>query len=95
VRKRKLSDLLATCTKEEFRDMAVPDPDAGYAFAISQIGKPYDVWGVIGLGLHRDWQSDDAWWCSEFAEAVLAAAGRSRFEHYAHRVTQQHSYMVR
>ena len=31
----------------------------------SQIGKPYDKTGALGLGLHRDWQEDDAWWCSE------------------------------
>lgn len=95
VRQRSLSQLLDICSKYEFRDLTVPDPEAGYAFARSQLGKPYDWTGVIGLGLHRDWQTDDAWWCSEFVEAVLAAAGRPRFENYVQRVTQQHSWMVR
>lgn len=33
--------------------------------ADSQIGKPYDLVGAIGLGLQRDWSAQHKWWCSE------------------------------
>lgn len=91
---RPLADVLDTASKFDYRDIACPNPDGAYAFARSQLGKPYDVMGAIGLGLHRDWQRDDAWWCSEFVEAAIAAAGRVRFVNYPRRVTQQHSWMV-
>lgn len=94
VRLRPLADVLAVSSQYKFRDIEVPDPAAGYAFARSQIGKPYDWSGALGLGLHRDWQTEDAWWCSELSEAVLAAAGRCRFVNNPRRVTQQHSWMV-
>jgi uncharacterized protein YycO len=38
-------------------------------YAISQIGKPYDKSGILNFGLHRNWQSDDSWFCSELVEA--------------------------
>lgn len=51
------------------------DAQAVIAAAASQLGKPYDYTAIVGLGLHRDWQEDDAWFCSElvawsFAQAV-------------------------
>lgn len=32
---------------------------------LPQIGKPYDYIGALGLGIHRNWQDDDKWICSE------------------------------
>lgn len=32
---------------------------------MSQIGKKYDYLGALGIGLHRNWQSEDKWICSE------------------------------
>lgn len=72
----------------------VPDPIAVIAWARSQRGKPYDLWGAVGLGLHRDWQADDAWWCSEYVEMALAHGGRPRFRAGLSRVTPEHSWMV-
>lgn len=48
---------------------------AALAWANGQQGKPYDLAGAIGIGLHRDWQRDDAWFCSEFIAAMLRAGG--------------------
>ena len=31
------------------------------AAARSQVGKPYDLWGVLGLGFKREWQDDESW----------------------------------
>jgi uncharacterized protein YycO len=40
-------------------------------FAYRQIGKPYDYSALIGLGIHRDWHSADAWFCSELVAAAF------------------------
>lgn len=72
----------------------VPNPAAVYRFAEQQVGRPYDTWGVLGLGLRREWDDPESWWCSELIEAALAAGGRQRFATHAHRVTPQHSWMV-
>jgi len=36
-----------------------------YKALITQIGKPYDWRGVLGVAFHRDWQKSDSWFCSE------------------------------
>ena len=41
----------------------------------SQEGKPYDWAGVIGLGLHRNWEDDDKWFCSELMAWAFKQAG--------------------
>jgi hypothetical protein len=95
VARRPLGDLTRVASKMAFRVIEVLDPSACYDFARSQIGKPYDTWGVAGIGLHRNWQSEDSWFCSEFFEACLAAGGNKRFINQIHRVTTQHSWMVK
>lgn len=95
VARRSLSQLLADASKFEIKTIECPDPKAAFDFARDQLGKPYDTWGALGVGLHRDWQADDAWFCSEFFEAMAAAGGNRRFVNNANRVTPQHSWMVR
>ncbi len=79
----------------EFKDIPLPDDEAAYTFARAQLGKPYDWWGVIGIALHRKWQDDTDWFCSELVEAAAAAGGRQRFINDTWRVNPQHSWMVR
>lgn len=43
--------------------------------ALSQEGKPYDWEGVLGYALRRDWQEDDAWFCSELVAWAFQADG--------------------
>lgn len=67
-----------------------PNPKAGDAFIGANEGKPYDLMGAIGLGLHREWEKPDAWWCSEYAAALLKAEGLQLFRDGSmRRVTQQ------
>lgn len=33
--------------------------------ALSQIGKPYDFMGALGIGLNRRWHDENKWFCSE------------------------------
>lgn len=47
-----------------------------YAFVESQIGKPYDLWAILAyFWPSRDWQSFDAWYCSELLGTGLAECG--------------------
>ncbi len=45
------------------------------AVAMTQIGKPYDFRGCLGIGLHRDWQDEGYWFCSELVTWVCLKAG--------------------
>ena len=50
--------------------------DIFYAFIESQIGKPYDLWAILAyFWPSRDWQSFDAWYCSELLGTGLAECG--------------------
>ncbi|WP_197329516.1 YiiX/YebB-like N1pC/P60 family cysteine hydrolase [Ralstonia syzygii] len=65
------------------------------AAAASQIGLPYDYSAVLGIGLHRDWQEEDAWFCSELIAWAFQQAGVPLFRaDCIRRVTPQHLYML-
>lgn len=64
-------------------------------WARSQLGKPYDWFGVAGLGLHRDWERDGMWWCSEFVAKALKEGGHSPYRcEVMNRITPQHLFML-
>ncbi len=76
-------------------ELPSPDPAAVIAAAASQIGKPYDYTAILGLGLRRDWQQDDAWFCSELVAWAFDAAGHPLFRPDSlRRVTPQHLWML-
>lgn len=61
----------------------------------SQLGKPYDLLGVLGLGWHRNWQEEDAWWCSELPAWAAAKIGAPLFRAEAvHRIVPQHWWLL-
>lgn len=60
-------------------DAPQPVADAYYAFLMDQIGKPYDMTGIVGFAFGRDWRNPAAWFCSELAAAGLEECGY--FEH--------------
>lgn len=63
--------------------------------AASQLGKPYDYTAILGLGLHRDWQDDDSWFCSELVAWAFQQAGEPLFRpEVMRRVTPQHLWML-
>lgn len=71
------------------------DPQAVIAAAASQIGKPYDFTAIIGLGLHRDWQQEDSWFCSELVAWAFEKVGDPLFRaDCLRRVTPQHLWML-
>lgn len=91
---RRIDAVLGRASQYAFKDVECPDPVAAWDWCTSQIGKPYDVSGVLGIALHRDWQKEDAFFCSELFELALKAGGRQRFIGKVHRVTPEHSWMV-
>lgn len=69
--------------------------DKAVEFAHGQVGKPYDFRGVLGLGIHRDWEEDDSWWCSEFVGKALLEGGFIPYRVEAiRRLTPQHLWML-
>lgn len=65
------------------------------AAARTQLGKPYDYTGVLGIGLHREWQQDDSWFCSELVAWAFAQGGDALFRtESVRRVTPEDLWML-
>lgn len=65
------------------------------AYAMQQIGKPYDWLGVIGIGLKMDLQHNDKWSCAELVYAIMAMGGLKPYDlKYHARITPQHLLML-
>lgn len=94
VRELPYTDFIADKSKYSVKNIDVPSDALAISWARSQIGKPYDWSGAIGLAIHREWQEDGSWFCSEFVEGACMAGCRNRFVFNAWRVTPQHSWMV-
>lgn len=92
VRVRPLADLLAASSKHRIVEMP-GDPYKVITAARSQIGKPYDWLGVLGIGLHRNWQADDSWFCSELVAWAFEAAGSPLFRAPHWRITPQDLFL--
>lgn len=63
-------------TRELIVEIPVPQAEEQifYDFLHSQVGKPYDLTGVIGLAVGRNWREPDSWFCSELIAAGLEHA---------------------
>lgn len=95
VRERPLAEAIAEASHWRIDRLACVDPVQAIRAARSQIGKPYDYLGVLGLGLHRDWHDDDAWWCSELVAWAIEQTGTRLFRaERVRRVTQEHLWML-
>lgn len=55
-------------------DVWVPDEQAYYDYLLAQVGKPYDILGVVGFIPREDWRQDNKWFCSELIAAALMHA---------------------
>ena len=61
------------------RAVQVPNIDAAYAFAVQQIGKPYNKRAILDFFLHRQRQfsvEQTTWFCDELNYQIVAAGGR-------------------
>lgn len=87
--------LLMRSREFELVDLPCRDPEAVRHAAASQVGRPYDWSALAGMVLRRDWQEDDAWFCSELIAWAFAQAGEPLFRSESLvRVTPQHLWML-
>lgn len=93
VRVRPLADMLRESSAHEIVLIPADDPAAVIAAARSQIGKPYDWAGVIGIGFRRNWHDASRWFCSELVAWSFAEAGSPRFRIGAHRLSPPFLYV--
>ena len=64
-------------------------PHSAIDIARTQIGKKYDWTALAGLWMHRDWQRDDSWFCSELVAWCCKVAGYPIINKQSGRVTPQ------
>ena len=93
VRVTPLADIIARHSRCAIVEIPC-DEKAAILAARSQIGKPYDLKGMIGIGINRDWQDDGQWWCSELVAWAIASGGNKLYrDEFMHRVTPQHLWL--
>jgi hypothetical protein len=63
--KSSVESIIKDSNKHLFIYINIRNKDIFYNSLISQIGKQYDYSALLGFGLHRDWQDQDKWFCSE------------------------------
>lgn len=95
VREIPLQQALQTASKYTTIEIPIPNEAAFLEAVRSQIGKPYDYTAIAGLLVHRDWQAEDRWFCSELPAWAANKAGCPIFRAEAmHRVTPEHWWML-
>lgn len=75
----------------------VPVKDHKDVFEIAESinGLKYDLKGALGTSFNRDWQEDDAFWCSEGNYFCIHKAGNEYYRAEAmHTITPHHLYML-
>lgn len=95
VRVSLLANVIARHTSYEVVEFPNVNDLAVIAAARAQLGKPYDLTGILGIALHRDWQEQDKWFCSELVAWSFDQAGFPLFRAGAlNRVVPQHLWML-
>lgn len=88
-------DVLLRSREFELVELPCRNPEAVRAAAASQVGKPYDYTALLGLALRRNWQEEDAWFCSELIAWAFEQAGEPLYRaECLRRVTPQHLWML-
>lgn len=95
VRERPLAELLAESSEHEIIEIPASNPEAVIAAARSQLGKPYDWRGVVGIGFRRRWQDTGGWFCSELVAWAFEQAGEPLFRVQTWRITPRDVYLPR
>ena len=95
VRRVPLGSATHRASRHALVNLSAHNPALIIATAAGQLGKPYDYSAILGLGLHRDWQEEDAWFCSELVAWAFHQAGEPLFRaECLRRVTPQHLWML-
>ncbi|SER35792.1 MULTISPECIES: YiiX/YebB-like N1pC/P60 family cysteine hydrolase [Pseudomonas] len=95
VRIDKLEDRLRSVSSYAFVRVPCPDARRVLTMAYTQLGKPYDFLGILGLVTRfRDWSTDDKWFCSELVAWCFSQAQWPLFrEDQIWRLTPLHLWM--
>lgn len=95
VRVDSVSNFKARAKNWAIFDIDIKNPNGVLEAAMSQVGKKYDFTGIVGIGIHRDWQEDDAWFCSELVLWCLLKSGDLKLKPEAiKRGTPQLCYLI-
>lgn len=89
-----IDDFIARASAWAVRNIEVPDPDAGRAWALRQLGKGYDYGAVLANLLREDGQDPERYDCAELLEAAVRAAGRERFRCPLWKLSPNQIFMV-
>ncbi|TCP13774.1 permuted papain-like amidase YaeF/Yiix C92 family enzyme [Crenobacter luteus] len=73
--RRTLAEALAGVSRWALMTVPHASPEEVLAAARSQLGRPYDWSGIAGVGVDRDWQEPDSWFCSELVAWAFEQAG--------------------
>ena len=94
VRATPVDQFLGHYSRYELRPipMQIPD-DLARSWLVDQVGKPYDWTALLSWIVRRNWQDEDAWFCSELTEAFIDLFAAPRFRERASRITPRHQDM--
>lgn len=70
------------------------DGAGAFDMAKSQLGKQYDLGAIFGMTGRRDWQQEDAWFCSELVAWACKESGHKLIRKQSYRVTPQDLWQV-
>lgn len=96
VRIEPLKDLQARSKNWMIVEFECSNPEGVIAAMKTQLGKPYDFSGVIGILIRDvDLADDSKWWCSEIPEYGFSSIGEPKFcTDFITRITPQHWLML-
>lgn len=94
IRSASFESLISRSSKYVLLKVPVKNAAEVYAKALD-VNAGYDILGAIGLGVGRNWQENDRFWCSEYLAYVLEVTGNGVFRPEAmHRITPEHFWML-
>lgn len=87
-----LKDFNSKHSQTEIVFIPVPFPALAYEFARQQVGKKYDMWGILGLIIKEPIARLNEWFCDELLEDSVIAGGRVRMRVPSRQLTVEQSY---
>jgi len=90
VQSNQLSEVISDSSKYIIYELDLEDEQKAENFLLLQIGKDYDISALFGIFLHRDWQKDNKWFCSELlAKSIIESGSPFIPSKYLNRITPQ------
>ena len=61
--------------KYSIENHPLADEQKANDFALMQVGKKYDIAGLVSFPFRKDWQDDNKWYCSELVASIAEVGG--------------------